>query len=267
MKSGNRLPATPGKGGNPFGNGLMGRLFERQKNLYVSPPENVPLVPLQELAAYLISISDEQWGRYAFSRDPIDRRFTREERSELTRQALDCGEHYAAEALAHGYAAPEALAEHLGVRVRYPFRPSGALEGSRVLFAQYITPNKIDIYTDCTQRADEAFAAPELRALLGEVRTADVLLCHELFHYFEHRDRKTVFTETARKDIPIFGCIPNRARILCLGEIAAMRFAQRLLDLPYSPYVYDVLLTYLYNEQAACNLCAEIRSLAPEDAS
>lgn len=262
--SNERLPGAQGNGGNPFGSGLMGKLFEHQKNLYTQPVENVPIVELETLAESLTAIPEEKWGRYAFSRDPIDRRFSPEERTELTRLAMACGERYAQEARLKGFGSPKALAEKLGVVIRYPFRPSGALEGSRVLFAQYTTPNKIDIYTDCTQRAEEALSAPGVANILGLVKAEDVLLCHELFHYYEHRDRKTIYTETARKNIPLFGLIPNRTRILCLGEIAAMRFAQVLLDLPYSPYVFDVLLAYLYSPQTACNLAAEIQTLVCE---
>lgn len=259
--SNERISEARGNGGNPFGSGLMGKLFEHQKNLYAQPVENVPIVELEALAESLTVIPEEKWGRYAFSRDPIDRRFSPEERVEMTQLAMACGEHYAQEALQQGFGSPKALAEELGVVVRYPFRPSGALEGSRVLFAQYTSPNKIDIYTDCTQRADEALSRPDVAAILGPVRVEDVLLCHELFHYYEHRDRKTIYTETARKNIPLFGLIPNRTRVLCLGEIAAMRFAQMMLDLPYSPYVFDVLLAYLYSPQTACNLAAEIQAL------
>ena len=44
--------------------------------------------------------------------------------------------------------------------------------------------------------------------------------------------------------------------------MAAMAFVKELLDLPYSPYVLDVLLVYSYNKKAASALYEEILEAA-----
>lgn len=251
------------------GKGLFGKLFQLQKDLYTPQKVNAPLLSLEALAQELVVISDEEWGKYAFYRDPIGGKFTPEEKERLIGLSLECGDNYARECTCgKGMRAPSLIAKELGVRVEYPRRPAAkALEGNRVLFAQYTTPDLIEVFTDCTGKAEEAFSALPLQGILGKVNIREILLAHELFHYYEYRDAKTIFTENEKKDIPILGVFHNRSRILCLGEIAAMRFAKRIVDLSYSPYVYDVLLAYLYDRQTACNLYAGIQRLLdkPED--
>ena len=161
-----------------------------------------------------------------------------------------------------GRKSPSLIARELGVEVRFPHRPAAkALEGNRVLFAQYTSPHLIEVFTDCTKRMEKAFAVSSLRTVLGDVDIKEVLLAHELFHFFEERDAKTIFTENEKKDLPVLGIFRNSSRILCLGEMAAMRYAKGIMGLGYSPYVFDVLLTYLYDKQAACNLYAAIEKL------
>ena len=39
-------------------------------------PPAAPDVPPAEMAAYLRSLDDRQWGRYAFRREPLEGKFT-----------------------------------------------------------------------------------------------------------------------------------------------------------------------------------------------
>ena len=245
--------------GSPFGGGLFAKLFDMQKNLYINKV-NAPIIPLEDLAMGLIAITDQQWNQYAFSRDPINGILTDEEREQFGELSLACADEYVQKYQATG--GPERIAEQLNVRVSYPERPSvNAMEANRVLFARYSTPGEIEVFTDCTNLAEEAFSTDSMQKILGKVNIKDVLLCHELFHHLEELDAKTIYTENARKERKIFRIIPNPTRIACLGEIAAMRFAKGILNLPYSPYIFDVLLAYLYDKQVACNLYAKIQQM------
>jgi hypothetical protein len=253
--------------GNPFGNGLMGKLFQYQKTMYAPKRTASPILSMEELAAGLAAITDEEWGQYAFRRDPIGGKFSPEEKERLIRLSLECGDSYARESTREGRKSPSLIARELGVEVRFPHRPAAkALEGNRVLFAQYSSPNLIEVFTDCTEKMEKAFAVSSLRNVLGDVDVKEVLLAHELFHFFEERDAKTIFTENEKKDLPVLGIFRNSSRILCLGEMAAMRYAKDITGLKYSPYVFDVLLAYLYDKQAACNLYAGIQKLLNPEA-
>ena len=245
--------------GSPFGGGMFAKLFDMQKNLYITKVD-APIIPLEDLAKGLIAITDQQWNQYAFSRDPINGILTDEDRAQFGELSLACADEYVRKYQSAG--GPAQIAQQMNVRVTYPQRPSvNAMEANRVLFARYSTPGEIEVFTDCTDLAEKAFATEAMRNILGDVNIKDVLLCHEMFHHLEELDAKTIYTENARKERKIFHLIPNPARISCLGEIAAMRFAKGILNLPYSPYIFDVLLAYLYDKQVACNLYAKIQQM------
>jgi hypothetical protein len=216
------------------------------------PPQ--PVVDLREMMETLIPVPDETWGRYAFRRELLRRRFTEERQRELVRQAIQCGAEYArGMAAAYGTRNPAPIALERGARVVFPHRGGGRF-ADRILFAQFTEPDKIEVFTDCIDKAGEAIEEHGLKELFGPCPVRDILLAHELFHLIEFQERGHIFTQTERIDLLPFMIIHNRSRILCLGEIAGMRFTRELLGLGFSPYILDVFLLYLYQPQAASDL-------------
>ena len=101
----------------------------------------------------------------------------------------------------------------------------------------------------------------KLERFLPGLQIEPLLMAHELFHGIEYKKRKTIYTQTEKIELwrrPF----SNKSKILCLSELAAMAFAQEMLELPFSPYVMDVLLMYSYHEEAACALYEEILEAA-----
>ena len=68
--------------------GLLGKLYQYQKTMYPPQTVNSPILSMDELAAELTVMSDEEWGQYAFRRDPIGGKFTPEEKKRLIRLSL-----------------------------------------------------------------------------------------------------------------------------------------------------------------------------------
>lgn len=216
-----------------------------------------PEAPLDEMAASLAGLTDEQWGRYAFSRDPLDGRFDRGQKAEYTRAANACGREWA-ERMRRQYqtSSPREMARKMGLKVRKPNQPTG---GGQVLFAQFVQPDEITIYMDCIRRASR-YEEESGCELLGEERLFDVLLAHELFHAVEERHAGEIYTRTEKVELwrkPF----SNRSSLACLSEMAAMAFARELLGLDCSPYMLDVLLVYAYDQEAAWGLYEEIGEL------
>ena len=58
-------------------------------------PPAAPDVPPAEMAAYLRSLDDRQWGRYAFSREPLEGQFTPQQKDAYTAAANACGAEWA----------------------------------------------------------------------------------------------------------------------------------------------------------------------------
>lgn len=244
-------------------------LFGKQKP-YQMKKEEVIVRPVGMIVADLCRIGDEEWAKYAFSREPLNGKFTDEQRLELTRQAMACGREYAERLVKeHGMRDPEKLAKKLGLKVDYPMMPQST---DRVLFAEFREPNVIHIYMDGVNKGKVLLGEPGVRhALTGHLDISKLLLGHELFHFVEETYKKEIWTRTYKIELWHVGPLRNTSTVMVLGEIAAMAFSQALNGLRYSPYVMDAFLVYGYTAEAASELYEEMMTLAgrtprlPED--
>lgn len=243
---------------------FLSNLLHPQTDRYLNK-RNAPAVPIEVMAENLKKLPDAFWGLYAFESDPIKGKIDLQTRMRLIDISNNCGREYAQACLASGKKEVRKLAADLGIDVQFQPRPGfWALEGSRVLFAQYFTNGKIEVYTDNLDKMETLLAQSAVSKILNTQNVADVLLGHEVFHYFEDRDYKTIPTENEKVNLSPFKLIANNSRVECLGEIAAMQFAKTLLDLEYSPFLFDVIFTYNYDKQAAYDLYDSILALASQ---
>ena len=217
-----------------------------------------PKVELAVMAETMAGFDDYQWGRYAFSREPLEGRFDEEEKRRYTEEANRCGREWDRDlAERYGEKRPRLLAQKMGLRIHTLDRPTG---GGQVLFAQVIRSDEITVFTDCVRRAG-ALREESGCPLLEPERLMDVLLAHELFHGAEEQNADRIYTRTEKVELwrkPF----SNRSTIACLSEMAAMAFAKELLGLSASPYMLDVLLLYAYSREQAWALYDEICVLA-----
>jgi hypothetical protein len=173
-------------------------------------------------------------------------------RYELFRKAFDCGHEMAEECVSKfGSRDPKVIAETVGIKVNYPFQPQSS---GRILFAEFTLPNEIRIYQDAIDRAKWRFEEPGVTEALGEIKVENLLIAHELFHYFEEEQKNEIWTRTYRYEMKLMGFIKNFAKVASLSEIAAMGFCKRLNKLPYAPYVMDAFLVYGYSAEHASRL-------------
>ena len=214
---------------------------------------------IREMMKELTGLTDLQWGGYAFYHEPLERKFTPEQKENYTRLANKCGEEEA-ESLLSEYPEKsiEEISRNLGFTVKTPDTPIG---GGHVLFAQYVEPKEITVFMDCIEKAEKLITKEKLQGFFPAADLKDVLMAHELFHGIEYRKRKQIFTQTEKIELwrrPF----SNKSKILCLSEMAAMAFAKRMTGISCSPYVLDVLLMYCYNKEAAIALYEEILEAA-----
>lgn len=239
---------------------LAEAFFGKQKvQKYEKPHYEVRSISM--MLTDLIQNDDIAWGKYAFSREPLNGKFNDEQRSELTLKANACGMEYARKYIKqYGKIDPESLASKLGMKVQYPQMPQ---KTDRVLFAEYKAPDNIFIYMDAVKKASETMKDSNVRDILGmKLNIKQVLLAHELFHFIEEKNSKSIFTCTEKVELWAPKPFHNRSSIAILSEIAAMAFARELTGLDYSPYVMDVFLVYGYNSEEASGLYEEIMEYA-----
>lgn len=247
---------------------LADGLFGKQRVKHYEKPHYV-VRPIAMMLEDLVQNDDISWGKYAFSRENLNGKFDDEQRRELTLKAVECGTEYAIKYREkYGHADPSRLADKMGMLVEYPSMPQNT---DRVLFAEYKVPNKINVYMDGVKKGYETMNEPGVKDILYGLNISKTLLAHELFHFVEEENAKTIFTKTEKIDLWAPKPLRNRSGISVLAEIAAMAFAKEITGLEFSPYVLDVLLVYGYSPEDASGLYEEIMQLAgktprlPED--
>lgn len=68
---------------NRFLDALAGRNVQEE-------PEKFPEIPLKDMVQTLEGVTEEAWGRYAFAREPLERKFTSQEKDAYTVKANAC---------------------------------------------------------------------------------------------------------------------------------------------------------------------------------
>lgn len=236
---------------NKFVNALKGNTGAEEKNDVIIPD-------IEAMLENLVSISDEKWGMYGFRREPLKGRFSEQERMRLILKSNECGREQARDIREkYGDISTYEIADKLGLEIDYPDKPNG---GGHIIFAQFVEPNKVTVFKDSINKADELISEKELQHFFAGVKIEEILLAHEIFHFIEENDEE-LFTKTEKIRLWKIGPLKNDSNIVCLGELAGMAFAKELLNLNYSPYILDIFLVYLYNKEAAYALYNEIMNI------
>jgi hypothetical protein len=247
------------KDGRSFFNRLKLSMQGRWGELYLVEKNALPEIPLPEMITRLLTLDDEFWSEeYSFSRDPLRRLISGPDRKFLSKAARECGIYTVQNVrTVHGEQNPRQTAEQLGLSIK---KIQGADGSGRIRFAEFREPDEIRIYEDCLNRIDSvAEEAGENETLFSGAE--DALIAHELFHFLEIQQKDTIFTQTHYHILPPFLFFKRRVKPLCLSEIAAMAFVKEYLHLSYSPYIYDLLLTYCFNKTGAQRLYQHINCL------
>ena len=189
----------------------------------------------QELSCF----PQEVWISYAKSREPLTRLVSLEEYTSHFHAARKCGMDLAYKARQEwGAVSCQEMAEQLGVRVERLPMPDG--EGM-LTFAMYHEPDLIEVFTDNAAATELLIRESGGVEFLGEVDICEMLLAHELFHAIQlkHPD---LYVNQKHIRLWKIGPFVRYSALLSLEEVAAMAFAETLLGLTCTPYVYDVLM-------------------------
>lgn len=212
----------------------------------------------REMLSQLICIKDETWDSYGMQREPLLRRINKEKRLELAALAHSTGKELARKLKSeYGSMTPSEIARELGIKIN---RMELSDEGCYNTFACYQKSGRIDIYVKTIKAAEGILAEFGGMEMLQNVSIEELLIAHELFHYYEN---ETAAFPTKQKLVVLWkwGKFKYKACPVSIGEMAAMAFARELLELSYSPYVFDVILVYPQNREMAEELYNSIIKL------
>ena len=179
------------------------------------------------------------WAAYAKSREPLTGRLTREEYENFFHAADLCGMELAQKTRRQwGDVSCGELAEKLGVRVERLPMPDG---DGLLTFAIFEEPDLIRVYTDNADATRSLIETSGGNEFIGDVDICEMLLAHELFHVLQLKEPELYVN---KKHIRLWKLGPwiRESRLPSLEEVAAMAFARELLQMPTTPYLYDVLM-------------------------
>lgn len=128
--------------------------------------------------------------------------------------------------------------------------------GNRLLFALYDPRNGVFLM----KKPIEKFAQLAQEEGITADATRDVLLAHELFHHIESQNEE-LYTQKKKIELWKFLFYTHRSNVRALSEIAAMSFAKELLAMSYSPYLFEVLMLWPYDQEQAQSHLTEIQEI------
>jgi len=158
-------------------------------------------------------------------------RIPEQDRIKLILEALSIGEEIA-DSISKEYQTsdPRKIAELMGIKI------SGGESGSFKKSEYRKKEKEIVIFRDTLERLTSEITVPELSE-----RILRFLIAHELFHHIEETQMVPIY-----KRFKFKGKLWFKFYIKGLSEVAAQAFIQKLLDLEFSPYVFDYLTYILF---------------------
>lgn len=236
---------------------FLGKYFQKRYDELVGRSQAAydgPVLEIRQMLEDLVSFDDRDWCVYAFSRERLRDLIDVEERQRLSGGAMACGREYARRMKREYEGDLKRMVTEFGLDVTYPYNPDRFRKGQAARFAGFEKPNKITIYSDCVQQAEELYEKEGLRSVLGSINFHDALLAHELFHYLEEIHQGEIYTRQTKVRVTRTNLIRRESTVSVLSEIAGMAFASELLELPYCLYVLDCLFSYMYSPKSASDL-------------
>ncbi len=105
------------------------------------------------------------------------------------------------------------------------------------------SPNKIIINSKIHEQ--ESFFENNELSWLKYSEWKNIVIAHELFHYFQEQD-KTLFINNYKLPLWRIGPYQHKTKLGSLSEIAATAFAKKLLSLTFYPGFLEYLILYPY---------------------
>ena len=203
--------------------------------------------------------TERRFARLTLQEDPFFRRLPPEMHPEAVDFGLNAGGGAAETAVEKYGREPETMAAALGIAVIRSDDPARA--GALVHFSEYRPkPPTITLYRRSMGEANQLIREHDLEDLLGFSDVDPIHLAHELYH---HLEAKKLIPGAARFRLETFRLGPLRFRtgFPSLSEIAADRFALKLLGLKVAPKAVQLLTVHAHNPEYAWSFLERLQGL------
>ncbi|WP_298843568.1 hypothetical protein [Clostridium sp.] len=205
----------------------------------------------------LLKFDENKWEKYIYAREPLKNKLSQKQKSEYKSGAENCGHDIANEIIVkYGLLTPREYAQKLEVKVIDAIDQEST---ERVMFMKFERPSTITVFNKVVDKANEIIKSEGLEELLENINVYDMIIAHDLFHNFECN--REIYTNQVKIKQWSLGPYKHMSRLSCLSETGAMAFVKELLNIEYSPFIFDVVFLYTVNKIRARELFEAICKL------
>lgn len=196
---------------------------------------------LKEKLSQAVLLDDLTWAKRTLAADQRFRKMNEESRVNICQESLSCAaEVYRRLREKYGDGKPSEYAAKLGVQV---VADDSELTTPWLYFALYhAQPPTIRVAARAVMAVRQIIAEMNLEQVLGQVDLVELAIAHELFHHLEGLD-SAIYTRSKNVEWVRFKWFKAKSRSLGASEIAGRHFSKLLMGLPYSPTIFEIILT------------------------
>ena len=172
--------------------------------------------------------TDEEIGLMAFTQFAYCDALDLAEKQRIVKEAIALGCDRAAE-IEQEYGLPKEIFHSVGIKIEDEKERNDS-QKNYVKFAEYhVKTGKVYLNRAAIKKIDQE---------LEPGQAERIVLCHELYHFFEAKRWGSTAGLFVR-DVKLFGWIPTKRKILPAAEIAANSFTKQYLNLEFNPQIIE----------------------------
>lgn len=194
---------------------------------------------LYDLVKRGTAVSDHAWLKSILSQDPLFDRFTDDQRDWLTSSAAECGKRQATATLADF---PDSGPADIATSLKRPAQAVSFAYNNRMkmLYMGQYRNDRIYVSKEALQQIGASVRNHGLSSLLGTFDANEVIVAHELFHFFEEAD-PGLGVKQIKVRIKVWNLFYQNINPAVADEIAASSFSQKLTGLAFHPRILEVI--------------------------
>ena len=196
---------------------------------------------LREILLELKHVPHEIWKQYIISKDLYARHFKADDYAFIAKKATEVGNALAENTLAK-YGSISEILSSMNLNLSYGTKDQ-FLMPNKINFAQYYN-NSILMSQEFIHAIESDKA--ELIDIFGDFEIEDLIISHELFHYFEEKDLVSK-NAGVKINVNIIPFIKQKISPDSAGEIAAFAFSQAFCHYNFYPCCMEAVYIWKQN--------------------
>lgn len=224
---------------------------------YSLSPDRYEEASFEEKLNHLFSIDDSVYSLYATYEDPISGKISDQDRKEIIQTATKVGEDLANKILLSD--PNKSVIDRIKAHDIELVIEEDAENTRFVYFGTYESEGPITLFKGNISKSADLLKKEGIDWLTVE-EVSDIVLAHELFHFYED-EYPDLYTNTKEIKLWQLGPFKHKSKLICPSEIAAMSFTKQLLNVNFNPGAINYLLYSSIDEEIGTDFFKKITDL------